>query len=59
MVLDGEEWREVKLAPGASYDVARDAPQSVRFEPVEASALKLEVELQPGFSTGVLEWTVE
>jgi hypothetical protein len=59
MWLDGGEWREVKLAPGASYGVARDAPQSVSFEPLETSALKLEVALQSGFSAGVLEWKVE
>jgi hypothetical protein len=28
------------------------------FEPVETSALRLEIVMQPGFSAGVQEWKV-
>jgi hypothetical protein len=29
------------------------------FNPVNTSALRLEVDLQPGFSGGILEWRVK
>jgi hypothetical protein len=31
----------------------------VAFAPVETKALRLEVQLQPGWSGGILEWKVE
>jgi hypothetical protein len=56
---DGEQWKPVVLANSTSYGIARDAWQAVEFEPVTTGALRMEVELQPNFSAGVLEWTVE
>ena len=39
-------------------EIAPDRFNLMAFDPVEASALKLEVELREGFSGGVLEWVV-
>jgi DUF1680 family protein len=55
---DGGDWKEVRLAAGSAYGTALDRFNEVRFEPVKTSALKLEVRLRPGFSGGILEWTV-
>jgi DUF1680 family protein len=55
---DGETWRPVKLAGGSAYGTARDRFNRVTFEPVTARELRLEVKLRPGFSGGVLKWTV-
>jgi hypothetical protein len=54
----GERWFPVSNAPS---EWIQEAPvpnkyNRCTFEPVEATALKIEVELQPGFSGGVLEW---
>ena len=49
-------WKPVELAQGASYGVAPDAFQEVTFAPVETTAARLVVELQDGFSAGLLEW---
>ena len=56
--LDGEEWKPVELAAGSAYAVGLDRFDEVRFDPVTTRALKLEVELQPKWSGGVLEWKV-
>jgi len=53
---DGEEWREV--ANRTDYGVRDDQVNCLRFDPVETTGLRLEVQLQPGFSGGVLEWAV-
>lgn len=54
---DGITWREV---PGASgYGVARDKFNAVRFEPVKASQWRIEAVLQPGYSSGILEWVLK
>ena len=55
--LDGRTWRPV---PGAGpYGVALDRFNRTSFTPVEAAELRLVVELQPGFSGGILEWRVK
>ncbi len=60
-------WRLVyRAADGArrpvegvqAYGVAKDKPCEVSFTPVMTSALRLEVQLPPGFSAGVYEWDV-
>ncbi|MBI3923008.1 MAG: glycoside hydrolase family 127 protein, partial [Armatimonadetes bacterium] len=53
---DGETWRPV--AASSPYGVDRDKLNKVSFEPVTTSALRVEVQLQQGFSGGMLEWTV-
>jgi hypothetical protein len=47
---DGDVWKPVKQA---SNEKTR------RFEPVQTTGLRLQVQLQPGKSAGVLEWQVE
>jgi DUF1680 family protein len=54
---DGDEWKPVRRigTPGT----ARDRYNHLEFPPVETDALRIEVQLQPGFSGGILEWKVE
>lgn len=54
---DGEEWRLVPVT--GSYGVEKDKFNRVSFGPVMTSSLKLEVQLQPDFSGGILEWQVD
>ncbi|MEK7677025.1 MAG: beta-L-arabinofuranosidase domain-containing protein [Verrucomicrobiota bacterium] len=53
---DGSDWKPVQAR--SDYAAKVDQFNRVTFEPVQASAVRLEVELQPGFSGGVLEWRV-
>jgi hypothetical protein len=48
------EWREVKNREGYRSEI--DRYNRVDFEPVETSALRLEAQLQPEWSGGILEW---
>ena len=50
------EWREVSAL--GDYGVAADRYNELQFEPVEVTALRLDVQLLPRFSSGVLEWQV-
>ena len=54
---DGDTWRSVASPPG-DFGVAKDRFNKVSFDPVRTNALRLEVQLQPDFSGGVLEWRV-
>lgn len=54
LYLAGEQWQEV--ADPSGYGVERDTWNTVRFKPVETTALRLEVRLGEGVSGGVLEW---
>ncbi|MBC7687449.1 MAG: glycoside hydrolase family 127 protein [Aquabacterium sp.] len=53
---DGD-WFPVK--PVTSYEIAKDKYNSVQFEPVNTTALKLEVQLPVDNATGIHEWIVE
>ena len=53
---DGQQWKPVSGAK--DFGVRRDAYNRVAFNPVETTALRLMVQLQPGFSGGILEWKV-
>ena len=53
--VDGT-WKPVKAA--GAYGAATDTFNKLAFEPVTTDALRLEVQLQPGFSGGILEWRV-
>lgn len=57
LYLDGEQWKPVDGA--SEYGTKVDQYNRVTFEPVEITALRIELELQPNFSTGILEWKVE
>jgi hypothetical protein len=39
--------------------VTADQWNPLTFRPVEATALRIEAQLQPGFSGGILGWTVK
>ncbi len=54
---DGEEWKPVETS--GSYGVDKDRYNKVMFKPVKTSALRLEVTLQPEWSTGIQEWKVK
>ena len=51
---EGNSWKPVPTPSG--YGTSKDTVNGVSFEPVVTSALRLEAELQPGFSGGILEW---
>ena len=51
------EWKAV--ANAANQPPVKDGWNRLTFDPVDTSALRLEVELQPGFSGGILEWRVK
>ncbi len=53
---DGDAWREVTTK--ADFGTATNGYNRVSFTPVKTDALRIEVQLQPQFSGGILEWTV-
>jgi len=53
----GNDWKPVETT--GNFGVAKDKFNKVVFAPVTTSALRLEVQLQPKFSGGVLEWRIE
>jgi uncharacterized protein len=55
---DGK-WQPVTLINDASYGCVRNAFNSVRFQPVTTTGLRLEIDLQEGWSTGIEEWNVK
>jgi hypothetical protein len=54
---DGDAWKPVANASG--YGVQKDRFNSVTFDEVTTSALRLEVWLQDDYSGGILEWRVK
>jgi len=52
---NGGQWQPVKLI-GGTYDVQKDKFNKVTFEPVMTTKLRVEAQLQPGFSGGILQW---
>jgi uncharacterized protein len=53
---DGESWTPVRPVAGETYGVAKDGFQRLQFAQTKAREWMLEVTMQPGWSTGVLEW---
>lgn len=53
----GGAWNPVTSA--TAYGAEMDRFNRVTFDAVETKALRLEVQLQPGWSGGILEWRVE
>ncbi|MBM4040989.1 MAG: glycoside hydrolase family 127 protein [Planctomycetes bacterium] len=53
---EGNDWKPVEAS--GHYGVEKDKFNAVTFKPVTTKSLRLEVELQPGFSGGILEWRV-
>ena len=54
---DGNDWKPVETTD--QFGVAKDAWNKITFKPVNTSALRLEVVLQPGQAAGVQEWRVK
>ncbi|MHC4140709.1 MAG: glycoside hydrolase family 127 protein [Planctomycetota bacterium] len=54
---EGDDWTPVAAPSG--YGVETDVYNHVEFDPVETSALRLEVRLQPDHSGGILEWRID
>jgi len=53
---EGEHWRPVDTT--AEFGTQLDSYNRVEFKPVETTGLRLEVQLQPDFSGGILEWKI-
>ena len=53
---DGEQWKPVETRD--RLGVEKDRYNLVRFAPLTAAGLRIELQLQPQFSGGVLEWKV-
>jgi hypothetical protein len=51
------QWKEV--ANAQADPIAKDKFNRASFDQVETQAVRLEVQLRPGFSGGILEWKVE
>ena len=54
--VDGEAWKPV--AASGAYEIAKDRWCEARFEKITTKGLRLEVQLQPGWAAGALEWRV-
>ena len=52
----GEDWKPVQNP--SEFSTRLDSFNRVSFQPVEASGLRIEAQLQANFSGGILEWTV-
>ncbi len=54
---DGDKWKPVrKLDP---YTVDKDMEHSVKFQPITADAMRLEIQSHERYSVGLHEWSVE
>ena len=49
-------WKEVSGA--GTFGTDADRFNVVEFEPVTTRRLRLEIQLQEGYSTGILEWRI-
>jgi hypothetical protein len=56
VVKDGDVWKPVTAT--SPYGTEKDRLNSVHFNAVTTSAVRLEVTLQHDWSAGVLEWDV-
>lgn len=53
---DGGQWQPVDAREG--FGTERDRYNTVRFAEVNTTRLRIEAQLRPGFSAGILEWKV-
>lgn len=53
---EGEAWKPVPDA--SAFGVVKDRYNTVVFRPVRTTALRIELQLPGGFSSGILEWKV-
>ena len=54
---DGDQWIAVKNKE--AYEISKDQYNTIHFEPVTTTALKLEIQLPVDHSTGIHEWNVK
>ncbi len=54
---DGMTWKPVQNA--TTFGIARDQPNTVTFTPITTSGMRVEVQLQPQMSGGILEWKTD
>jgi hypothetical protein len=54
---DGDGWKPVRNT--GNYGVDLNTYNTVRFDPVKTSALRLELQMQPEYSAGIEEWKVK
>ncbi len=54
---DGKQWKPVETEDELGTDL--DKSHRVEFTPVKTTALRIEVQLRPRWSGGILEWNVE
>ena len=52
----GDAWKAVEGA--SAFGTLKDTFNPVKFNPITTTALRLEVQLQPGYSGGILKWGV-
>jgi len=50
----GDQWKQVPDV--TDYPIQKDTFNTVTFQPIQTTALRLEVRLQPDYSGGILEW---
>lgn len=53
---DNGQWKEVSGI--GKYGTEKDKFNVVSFEPIQTKSVRLEVQLQPNFSGGILEWRI-
>ena len=54
---EGDAWKPV--ATSDPFTTERDQYNAVTFEAVRTDALRLEIQLQPDYSAGVVEWSID
>ncbi len=54
--LDGKVWKSVHAKD--VYTIQANQFCKVRFDPIKSSAIRLEIQLQPKSSAGILEWEI-
>jgi DUF1680 family protein len=53
----GDDWKAVEnITP---YKVEKDKYNTLKFKPITTTAMKIEIQCLPDFSTGMFEWKVE
>jgi hypothetical protein len=57
MYKDGEQWTEVKTQ--SHYGVKLDAFNAIDFTPVKSKSFRIEAQLKPNYSSGILSWEVK
>jgi hypothetical protein len=57
LYLKGNVWTPVNAK--TTYTITKNSWDSLVFEPVKTSAIKIRVKLNKEYSAGIYEWTVE